>query len=70
MTAPQPTREEMPTDAEHREAWKAAYVAEFVRVGVDPETAIGWFNDQSWEDLKEMTPQEAAHAEMQYWDAE
>lgn len=59
----------MPTQEDFRAAHKAEYIRLFVDVGLDPKTPEAW-HDEQWEDIKDMTPQEAFNAEVEYWDGE
>jgi hypothetical protein len=60
-------RSPMPTQEDFRAAHKAVYVSLFVAIGVPEETAAGW-HDEGWEEIREMTPQEAFDEETSYWD--
>lgn len=57
----------MPTEADCKAAWKRLYVAKFVAVGLDAETAEGWFDDMDWDDVKDEDPEAMADDEMEYW---
>jgi len=60
----------IPTDEEHKAAWRAEYIRAFVEVGLDEETPAAWFDDLDWDEVKSQDPREAAEEEMQYWEAE
>lgn len=57
----------MPTEADRKAAWKRLYVAKFVAVGLDAETAESWFEEMDWEEIKDQFPEDVADAEMEYW---
>lgn len=59
----------MPTQEDFRAAHKAEYVRLFVEIGLDAETPSAW-HDESWDIIKDVTPQEAFDAEVEYWDGE
>lgn len=57
----------MPTEEDRKAAWKALYVAEFVKVGLDAETAASWFDELDWDEVKDQAPEDLAADEMEYW---
>lgn len=60
----------VPTDAEYREAFKRAFIARFVEVGVPEHIAQQEFDGAPWDDIKEMPPDLAADTAMEVWDVE
>lgn len=61
-TAPSP----MPTEAEYRATHKSEYVRLMAELGVDADTAGAW-HDDTWESIKDDSPQQAVDDETDYW---
>lgn len=57
----------MPIEEDRRRAWRNLYVAKFVAIGLDAETAQEWFDDLNWDDVKDEDPEAMADDEMEYW---
>jgi hypothetical protein len=57
----------MPTEDDRKAAWKRIYVAKFVAVGLDAETAESWFDELNWDEAKDEDPEDMANDEMEYW---
>ena len=66
----------MPTEQDRYDAWRRLYIGRMVKCGVDIEDATASFEAVGFTtenaggfDINE-DPEEAADAEMEYWDAE
>jgi hypothetical protein len=59
---------QLPTDEEHKAAFRHLYIAAFEDLGIDGLTAGQWFDAVPWDEMKTMTVKEAVREETQYWD--
>lgn len=60
----------VPTDEQHKAAFKREYIRLLAELGVDEKDAANCFDAVEWEDMKKWTPAEAVADETSYWDNE
>jgi hypothetical protein len=57
----------MPTQEDFKRAYKAAYVARFVEMGIPADLAEQDFDGCDFEDIKDTPPANAADESLEYW---